>query len=80
MSLKDDLNTATASKPKSGPKCITCHWFNDLPESDQDDFNQYIAQPQYNRAVLFRVISEKWGFTGCESSLKYHLANHHGTR
>lgn len=80
MSLKDDLATATATRPKSGPKCITCTWFDNLPAADQAAFNDYISEPQHNRALLFRVISEKWGFTGCDSSLKYHLANHHEPR
>lgn len=75
MSLKDDL--AQAPKPKSGPKCITCTWFDELPADDREAFDEYISEPHYNRAVLFRVINEKWGFEGCESSLKYHLANHH---
>jgi hypothetical protein len=77
MSLKDDLTTATANRPKSGPKCITCSWFNDLTAEDQEAFNDYIGDRNHNRALLFRVISEKWGFPGCDSSLKYHLQNHH---
>lgn len=75
MSLKDDL--ATAVKPKSGPKCLTCTWFETLNADDQAAFNEYVSDPDHNRAMLYRVISTKWAFTGCESSLKYHLIHRH---
>lgn len=74
MSLKDDL--AAAPKPRSGPRCLTCMWYENLADEDRAGFDEFVTEPHYNRALLFRVLSEKWGFTGCESSLKYHLANH----
>ena len=78
MSLADDL----ASQPKltSGPPCSTCSWLAALSDEDRAAFDEYVAQPHYNRAALHRVISERWGYTSCESSLKYHLLYHHGTQ
>lgn len=78
MSLKDDL--ANAPKAKSGPRCLTCMWFDNLQADDRAAFNDYISDPHFNRALLFRVISEKWNYTACDSSLKYHLAHHHEPR
>ena len=79
MSLKNDL--AGAPQPKSGPPCMTCTWYDSLTDDDREAFDEFVAVPNYNRALLYRVISgHRWGFAGCESSLKYHLANHCGTR
>lgn len=76
MSLKDDL---AAAPPRSGPKCKTCDWYTNLEPSARKDFDDYVSSEQFNRAHLHRVISEKWGYPSCDSSLKYHLAFHHGT-
>lgn len=59
---------------------MTCDWYGGLGKADKAAFDEYIGQPRYNRAALFRVISTKWQFRGCESSLKYHLIHHHGSR
>lgn len=77
MTLKDDL--ATREQPRSGPKCKTCDWYNNLDKSARQDFDDYVTSPEFNRAHLHRVISEKWAYNNCDSSLKYHLAHHHGT-
>lgn len=74
MSLADDL--AAAPRIKSGPPCMTCAWLSGLDEADQKAFRDFVAQPAYNRALLHRVISEKWGYQACESTLKYHLQFH----
>lgn len=76
MSLKEDL--LTAPKVKSGPKCMTCVWYEALDKDARADFDEYVAEPDYNRALLYRVIRDKWGYTACESSLKYHVIHHHG--
>lgn len=78
MSLKDDL--ASAEKPRSGPPCSTCDWYNNLDKAAQRDFDEYVAGPDFNRAHLFRVIRDKWGYPSCDSSMKYHLQFHHGPR
>lgn len=78
MSLKEDL--AAAPRPRGGPRCHTCQWYANLDTEDRQAFDEYVSEPDHNRAVLFRVISEKWGYTSCDSALKYHLANHHGSR
>lgn len=73
MSLADDL--AAQAKLKSGPPCSTCTWLQTLSEQDRQAFHDHISRP-FNRAGLHRVISERWGYTACESSLKYHLLYH----
>lgn len=78
MSLKDDL--ITAPKARSGPPCGTCDWYAGLDAQSQKDFDDYVSAPDYNRALLYRVIRDKWGYTPCDSSLKYHLAFHHESR
>jgi hypothetical protein len=78
MSLKDDL--ASAPRKKSGPRCATCDWYAALADDDKAAFDEYISEEGYNRAQLYRVISEKWEFPGCDSTLKYHIVHHHGSR
>jgi len=78
VSLKDDI--AAEPKAKSGPECMTCSWYNALDKATKTDFDDYVAQDDYCRALLFRVIRDKWNYPACDSSLKYHLHNHHGTR
>lgn len=77
MSLADDL--AAQPRLKSGPPCSTCSWLEGLSEEDRNAFRDHVRQPRMNRAGLHRVISEKWGYTACESSLKYHLLYHEST-
>ena len=76
MSLADDL--ASQPKLKSGPPCSTCTWLATLSDEDRKAFQDFVSQPRYNRAGLHRVITEKWNYPACESSLKYHLLYHHG--
>ena len=74
MSLKDDL--LNEPRRKSGPRCMTCDWYETLPPDARADFDEYISDPRHNRAHLFRVITEKYGYKACDSSLKYHMAHH----
>lgn len=78
LSLKDDL--ANTEKPRSGPTCSTCEWYANLDKAARQDFDDYVGEPNFSRAHLYRVIHEKWGYPSCDSSLKYHLQHHHGSR
>jgi len=75
LSLKDDLK---APKPRSGPKCLTCEWYNALSKQDRKDFDEYVAGDDFVRAHLYRVVRDKYDYPSCDSSLKYHLQSHHG--
>lgn len=74
MGLADDL--AAEPRRKSGPPCMTCTWLAGLLEEDRAAFKQFVAQPGYNRALLHRVIAERYDYPACESTLKYHLQYH----
>ena len=78
MSLRDDLQSE--QRRKSGPRCIACDWYQKLDDKARADFDDYVAIPGANRALLYRVITEKWGYTGCSSALRGHLLAHHGSR
>lgn len=77
MSLADNLKAAP--RLSGGTRCSTCSWLEDLDAADRKAFNDWVDSGQ-PISVLWRVIRDHHGYTACDSSLKYHIANHHGPR
>ena len=76
MSLADRIETIS---PKSRDTCITCIWYDNLPDRDKAAFDQLLEREDISKAHLLDFCRPE-GLKASEASFRRHLKNHHGSR